>query len=243
MQNLTLIQSILLFAVPAIFAITVHEAAHGFAARHFGDRTAEVLGRLTLNPIKHIDPIGTVLVPLGLLVMSKTIGGPPFLFGWAKPVPVGTRNLRNPKRDMALVAAAGPASNLAMALGWTAIFAGANAASGTLPAANLLALMAYFGMFFNAILAVLNMVPIPGFDGFAVIEPLLSPSFRDLMRPVANYGPLIAILAIWRVEPVSDAFWTAVTASTELFGVEFEQWQCGYFQFKFWESDIPSQCR
>ena len=81
MQNLTLIQSVLLFAVPAIFAITVHEAAHGFAARHFGDRTAEVLGRLTLNPIKHIDPIGTVLVPLGLLVMSKTIGGPPFLFG------------------------------------------------------------------------------------------------------------------------------------------------------------------
>ena len=103
MQNLTFLQSLLLFAVPAIFAITVHEAAHGFAARHFGDRTAELLGRLTLNPLKHIDPIGTVLVPLGLLLLAKVSGGPPFLFGWAKPVPIGVRNLGKPKRDMALV--------------------------------------------------------------------------------------------------------------------------------------------
>ena len=115
MQNLTLIQSILLFAVPAIFAITVHEAAHGYAARHFGDRTAEVLGRLTLNPLKHIDPIGTLLVP-GLML---AFGG--FIFGWAKPVPVTWANLKNPKRDMALVAFAGPASNLVMAFGWALI--------------------------------------------------------------------------------------------------------------------------
>ena len=146
MQDLTLIQAILLYSVPAVFAITVHEAAHGYAARHFGDRTAEVLGRLTLNPIKHIDPIGTVLVPLGLLVMAKTAGGPPILFGWAKPVPVGTRNLRRPQRDMALVAAAGPASNLAMAAGWTAILAAAAVSSGSLPAADLLMRMAYFGI-------------------------------------------------------------------------------------------------
>jgi len=193
MQNLTLIQSVLLFAVPAIFAITVHEAAHGFAARHFGDRTAEVLGRLTLNPIKHIDPIGTVLVPLGLLVMAKTTGAPLFLFGWAKPVPVGTRNLRNPKRDMAIVAAAGPASNLAMAAGWTALLAAASAARGTLPAAEFLAYMAYFGMFFNIILAVLNMMPIPPLDGGRVVSGLLPPRTAMKFDRIEPFGMMILI--------------------------------------------------
>jgi len=193
MQNLTLIQSILLFAVPAILAITVHEAAHGFAARHFGDRTAEVLGRLTLNPIKHIDPIGTVLVPLGLLVMSKTTGAPLFLFGWAKPVPVGTRNLRNPKRDMALVAAAGPASNLAMAAGWTAIMAAASTMMGTGPTAELLVYMAYFGMFFNVILAVLNMMPIPPLDGGRVLSGLLPPRAAMSFDRIEPFGMMILI--------------------------------------------------
>ena len=98
MQNLSLIQSIAVYAIPALLAITVHEAAHGYAARHFGDRTAEMLGRLTLNPLKHIDPVGTILVPLTLLVMAKLSGGQLFLFGWAKPVPVSIRNLRNPRR-------------------------------------------------------------------------------------------------------------------------------------------------
>src|SRR3546814_3244691 len=100
------------WAIPFIFAITVHEAAHGYAARALGDRTAQMLGRLSLNPIRHIDPVGTILVP-GLLLM---LGG--FLFGWAKPVPVDYRNLKNPRRDMAIVAAAGPLSNAAMAIGW-----------------------------------------------------------------------------------------------------------------------------
>ncbi|MDH3620358.1 MAG: site-2 protease family protein [Gammaproteobacteria bacterium] len=205
MQNLNLIQSILLFAVPAIFAITVHEAAHGFAARHFGDRTAEVLGRLTLNPIKHIDPIGTVLVPLGLLVMSKTTGAPLILFGWAKPVPVGTRNLRNPQRDMAMVAAAGPASNLAMAAGWTAILAAAVAMRGTVPTADLLTYMAYFGVFFNVILAVFNMMPIPPLDGGRVLSGLLPPRASMSFDRIEPFGMMIIIALL-----VSGVLWQIV---------------------------------
>ena len=188
MQNLTLIQSILLFAVPAIFAITVHEAAHGYAARHFGDRTAEVLGRLTLNPLKHIDPIGTVLVPLGLLVMSKTTGAPLVLFGWAKPVPIGTRNLRNPQRDMAIVAAAGPASNLAMATGWTILLAAANAMSGTIATAELLAYMAYFGLVSGLLppRAAMSFDRIEPFGMFIIIGLLVSGLLWQIVGPVVG---------------------------------------------------------
>lgn len=117
MPELDLIQKIAVFALPLVLAITVHEAAHGYAARFFGDRTAELLGRLTLNPIKHIDPVGTVLIPL-LLIVS----GSGFIFGWAKPVPVAARNFRKPAQHMAWVAAAGPGSNLAMALAWALLF-------------------------------------------------------------------------------------------------------------------------
>ena len=114
------LERIALAAVPVILAITLHEASHGYVAKLFGDRTAEMLGRVTLNPLKHIDPIGTLLVPGLMLLMSRALGGG-FIFGWAKPVPVNFNNLRNPKRDMFWVAAAGPASNFLMALGWVAL--------------------------------------------------------------------------------------------------------------------------
>src|SRR5882724_7946792 len=114
-SQLSLVQTIAVWALPVLFAITLHEVAHGWVARALGDRTAEMMGRLTLNPIKHIDPVGTIVVPVVLLAL----GG--FLFGWAKPVPVNFSNLRHPKRDMAIVAAAGPMSNLAMGLAWAGL--------------------------------------------------------------------------------------------------------------------------
>lgn len=189
MPELTLIQKIVLYAPPALLAITLHEVAHGWVARYFGDRTAEMLGRLTLNPLKHIDPMGTVIVPLGMIAM-----GVPFFFGWAKPVPVATRNLRNPRQDMIYVAAAGPISNLLMALGW-AILLKVLLLSGSADSTAVYALMVMssFGITINVFLAVLNMLPIPPLDGGRVAGGLLPPRLSTILDNIEPYGFLILL--------------------------------------------------
>jgi len=173
--------------IPILLAITLHEVAHGRVARHFGDRTAEAQGRLSLNPLRHIDPVGTVLVPAMLLWM----GG--FLFGWAKPVPVNPRNLRRPRQDMVWVAAAGPVSNILMAIGWAMVLSAAQRrAGGTV--AEWLQVMASIGVSINLLLAVFNMLPIPPLDGGRVLANLLPPGpLSRLMAKVEPFGLFIVL--------------------------------------------------
>jgi Zn-dependent protease len=165
MEELNLVQRIAVWLVPVLLAITLHEVAHGWMANRLGDPTARMLGRLTLNPLRHIDPIGTVAVPLLLL----TFGG--FLFGWAKPVPVTSENLRSPRRDMALVAVAGPAANLLMILLWALIGRLGVIIDGD--SGMFLLYSAAAGIFINSVLMVLNMLPIPPLDGGRVAVSLL----------------------------------------------------------------------
>src|SRR5258707_13830253 len=162
-------KTISIWAIPVLFAITLHEVAHGWMARYFGDRTAEMLGRLSLNPLRHIDPIGTVLVP-GLLL---AVGGP--LFGWAKPVPVATSALRNPRRAMVLVALAGPAANLLMAAVWCVMLGAIVRVKGNETLDGWITLMAQAGILSNVVLAVFNLLPIPPLDGGRVLSGLLPP--------------------------------------------------------------------
>ena len=188
MHGLNVIQYAAIMALPLLFAITVHEAAHGWMARRLGDRTAEMLGRLTLNPLKHIDPIGTVLVPAILLIA----GG--FIFGWAKPVPVDPRNLAHPRRDMAAVAAAGPMANLVMALIWALIAKLGLMLTPTLPWVGVpLLLMGKIGILLNAILMVLNLLPLPPLDGGRVLVGLLPDHLGDIVARVEPYGMFILV--------------------------------------------------
>jgi len=184
-----LVETIALAVPPVVLAIVLHEAAHGYVARMFGDQTAWMLGRVTLNPLKHIDPIGTVAVPGALLLV-----GAPFLFGWAKPVPVNFGNLRHPKRDMIWVAAAGPAVNFAMALAW-AWMAQLAAPSGLL-ASNGLYEMAQIGISINLVLMVLNLLPIPPLDGGRIAVGLLPARASNALAMMEPYGFILILVLL-----------------------------------------------
>ena len=185
MLELSLVQKIAVWVVPVVLGITVHEVAHGWIARKLGDNTAFMLGRLTLNPLKHIDPVGTILIPGMLLLLQAG-----FLFGYAKPVPINWKNLRHPKRDMALVAAAGPGANLFMALAWALLIR-----LGLSLGASGLALvyMGVAGITINIILMVLNLLPLPPLDGGRVMTGLLPGPWAYKFSRIEPYGFFILI--------------------------------------------------
>ena len=200
------LETALLWVVPVVLAITLHEAAHGYVARMFGDQTAWMLGRVTLNPIKHIDPIGTVLVP-GVLFLLKA----PFLFGWAKPVPVNFGNLRHPKRDMIWVAGAGPAANFVMAVGW-AFLMGAASPAGPWSSDGLYR-MADAGIKINLALLALNLLPIPPLDGGRIAVGLLPNRAAEMLARAEPYGFFVILALI----AIPGALWTILGPVIKVF--------------------------
>jgi Zn-dependent protease len=185
MLELSLVQKISIWVVPVVLAITVHEVSHGWIARKLGDNTAFMLGRLTLNPLRHIDPVGTILIPGMLLLLQAG-----FIFGYAKPVPINWRNLHNPKRDMALVAAAGPGANLLMAIAW-ALLVRVGVQLGETGVA--LVYMGVAGVTINIILMVLNLLPLPPLDGGRVMTGLLPGPMAYRFSRIEPYGFFILI--------------------------------------------------
>lgn len=189
MNQFSIPQLFAIWTLPVLFAITIHEVAHGWVANKFGDPTAKMMGRLTLNPIKHIDFIGTIIVPAILLIL----GG--FIFGWAKPVPVNYNNLKRPRRDMALVAAAGPITNFLMALGW-AVVVKIGAMLGADSIGFWLFYMGQAGVMINLVLMVLNLIPIPPLDGSRVVTSLLSPSAAFAYNKLERWGFFILLILL-----------------------------------------------
>ena len=190
MDIANLVQTVLIYALPVIFAITVHEAAHGYAARYFGDDTAYVMGRMTLNPLRHIDPVGTILMPL--MLYFATSGA--FLFGYAKPVPVQFGNLRHPKRDMVWVALAGPASNFVMAIGWALLLV-ALVAAGVHETFFLK--MAQGGVLVNLVMWAFNLFPLPPLDGGRVLAGLLPRgAVQTLLARIEPFGFFIVLALV-----------------------------------------------
>lgn len=191
----SIIQGIAIYALPVIFAITLHEAAHGYVARHYGDMTAYMAGRITLNPLKHIDPVGTIIVPLTLFIISKLTMGAGFLFGWAKPVPVNFNQLRRPKRDMLWVAAAGPGANLFMACCWALIIKLGLILPESMYAKPMV-LMGIAGIEINLILMVLNLLPLPPLDGGRIAVSLLPHRLAYQFSKIEPYGFMILLLLL-----------------------------------------------
>jgi Zn-dependent protease len=200
---MNLIQTLAISALPIIFAITLHEAAHGYAARHFGDPTAWQMGRISLNPLRHIDLVGTLLVPGLILLLSA--GG--LLFGWAKPVPVNFSNLRRPKQDMLWVAAAGPGANLVMALGW-ALLLKIVVGSPDHAYAEALKEMARVGIGINGVLMVLNLLPLPPLDGGRIVVSLLPSAAAWKFAQLERWGfpILLALLFLGLLDTILRPF-------------------------------------
>ncbi len=181
---LLLLKKLMVFGIPAVLAVTVHEVAHGWVANRLGDPTAKRAGRLSLNPLRHVDPIGTIAIPALVYFTSG------FFFGWAKPVPVNWRNLRNFRRDVALVAVAGPLANLLMLMGWVIVLKIAEGA----PSLRLLTLMGWTGVLFNATIMLLNLLPVPPLDGSRIVTAMLPARAAVRYNRVEPFG--LIILAI-----------------------------------------------
>ncbi len=186
-SELSPVQLFTVAVLPTLFAIVVHEVSHGWVALRLGDTTAYAAGRLTLNPLKHIDPIGTILVPAILIL---TLG---FAFGWAKPVPINWKNLRHPKRDIALVAAAGPGANLVMAIVWALLVKTGMLLPQDLFISDPLIYMGSFGILINTVLMVFNLVPIPPTDGGRILTSLLPPHMAYRISKIEPYGMFILV--------------------------------------------------
>jgi Zn-dependent protease len=210
-----IIQTIAVYAIPVIFAITLHEAAHGFVARMFGDPTAHQAGRISLNPARHIDPIGTLLVPVAILLASKLLGSPGMLFGWAKPVPVDFGRLRRPKQDMLWVALAGPAANLLMAILW-AFSLRLFLESGLQE--SFWFEIAVAGVNVNLGLMALNLLPIPPLDGGRILFSLLPNRLAWQYSKLEPYGLVIVVILL-----VTDVLWLLMRPVLGL-GTTIVQW-------------------
>ena len=189
----SIVVQISILALPVIFAITLHEAAHGYVARHFGDLTAYQAGRISLNPLRHIDPVGTVLVPLVVYFTTAAAGGQGLLFGWAKPVPVNFSRLHHPKRDMLWVAIAGPAANLLMGVVWVAVAKIVLVSGGASLAAAWLYRNAETGIIINVVLMILNLIPLPPLDGGRIAVSLLPNPYAYRYAQIEPYGMVILI--------------------------------------------------
>lgn len=198
MDFANIIQTIAVYALPVLFAITVHEAAHGYVARHFGDNTAWLLGRVTLNPIKHIDPVGTIVMPLVLYIATAGT----FLFGYAKPVPVRFGHLRNPKRHMVWVALAGPGANLVQAILWGVLF---YLLQGTGLTEDFFLKMCRAGLLVNVVMFVFNLFPLPPLDGGRILVGLLPHKQAELLSRIEPWGFFVVMALI--LAGVLSKFW------------------------------------